>query len=781
MTDFNIIEATDSYKLGHAKQYPPDTTNVASYFESRVGSTYPETTFFGLQYLLRKISGRAVTQEKIDTVAGMAAAHLGTNAIFNREGWEYIERRHYGKLPVVIRAVPEGMTVPESNVLMTIEATDPVCYWLVNYLETLLVQAWYPSTVCTTSREVKKICKWYLEKTGGAPEHLDFMLHDFGFRGVSSVESAGIGGLAHLVNFKGTDTLAALRCGIENYDSGICGYSVPASEHSTMTSWGREYEVEAYLNMLKTYPTGIVSIVADSYDIEAACHMFGTILKDDVLAREGKTVIRPDCYDEKTEILTEHGWIPFPELPRDASVVQVEDDGRATLARPSKYVCQDYQGEMVRFHDEKGRLDLLVTPNHRMVQCDLEGKLLVAEAVDSKWRWERNLPRTCPTAVDGSKITAFEKFLIAFQADGSFPSNAKRTKDLGAISGHVRTRFNFQKKRKIDRLKFLAEEAGLVCEVKQEPARGKLLDQVTIYVNIPVNQVLSKTFDWVSPTTRSQIWCQEFIDELSHWDGTRRSDSRIKFDTTIEANADVAQQVAMLAGYGCTYGIREDVRSQKFSNVHTLTITTKDVVGGQSVVKTTENFSGKVYCVQVPSGRIVVRRNKRAVVCGNSGHPPEIVLKCLEILGEHFGTTYNGAHCKKLHPKIGVIQGDGCDLAMITEVLSYISAKGWSADNVVFGMGGGLLQKLDRDTQRFAFKCSAVERGGEWFDVWKDPKSDRSKASKRGRLKLIRDPAEGLKTVRLEEPGENLLKKVFENGEMTSLTTLDDVRMRAAL
>lgn len=295
----NIILLTDSYKLSHYKQYPPGTENVYSYFESRVGATFPYTIFFGLQYFLRKyLSGRVVTPEKIEQAAAVAKMHMGSEAgTFNREGWEYIERKHNGFLPVRIKAVPEGTKVPTDNVMMTIEATDPKCFWLVNYLETLLVQVWYPSTVATVSHYVRSLIKQGLEESGDV-NGLPFKLHDFGFRGVSSVESAGLGGLAHLVNFMGTDTLAAISCGMEYYDSGVCGFSIPASEHSTITSWGEANELEAMRNMLIQYPTGLVACVSDSFDIDRACSEYwGKELKDEVLAREGCLVVRPDSGD----------------------------------------------------------------------------------------------------------------------------------------------------------------------------------------------------------------------------------------------------------------------------------------------------------------------------------------------------------------------------------------------------------------------------------------------------------------------------------------------------
>jgi len=294
----NLLLLTDSYKLSHYKQYPANTSNVYSYFESRAGAKYKTTTFFGLQYYLYKyLVGRVVTRGDIEVAANIAKTHFNSDALFYKEGWEYILKEHDGHLPISIKAVPEGTKVPESNVMMTIENTDPNCWWLPNYLETLLVMLWYPSTVATTSGHVRDLIKLGLEETGDIAG-LPFKLHDFGFRGSTSVESAGIGGLAHLVNFMGTDTIAALTTGMEYYDSGCAGFSIPASEHSTITSWGEDGELEAFRNMLKQYPTGLVACVSDSFDITAACSdLWGTKLKDEVLAREGCLVVRPDSGD----------------------------------------------------------------------------------------------------------------------------------------------------------------------------------------------------------------------------------------------------------------------------------------------------------------------------------------------------------------------------------------------------------------------------------------------------------------------------------------------------
>jgi nicotinamide phosphoribosyltransferase len=296
----NIILNSDSYKYSQFNQYPPKTTTVYSYIESR-GGKYDETVFFGLQAFIKEYLTAPITQAMIDEAELIITAH---GEPFNRAGWEYILRKHAGYLPVRIRAVPEGTIVPVKNVLATIENTDPACYWLTSFLETALLRAiWYPTTVATNSREIKKLILDSLQKTGD-PASIDFKLHDFGARGVSSLESAGIGGAAHLVNFQGTDTVEALLFARRYYNADMAGFSIPAMEHSTVTSWGRENEVESYRNMLKqnASPGGLVACVSDSYDIFKACELWGTELKQDVLDSGATVVIRPDSGDPATVV-----------------------------------------------------------------------------------------------------------------------------------------------------------------------------------------------------------------------------------------------------------------------------------------------------------------------------------------------------------------------------------------------------------------------------------------------------------------------------------------------
>ena len=292
----SIILNTDSYKASMAYQYPENTTGVFSYISSR-GGKYKDLVFFGTQAFIKEYLSVPITQEDIDLAESIWSAH---GLPFYREGWEYILNEKGGYLPLKIRAAPEGTIVPSGEVMLTIENTDPKCFWLTTYVETALLRAiWYPVTVATNSREIKKVIAKYLDKTGDIAG-LDFKLHDFGARGASSNESAMIGGMAHLVNFMGTDTIAAVVGARHYYNEPIAGYSIPASEHSTITSWGRDGEVYAYRNMVKQfggkYP--LIAVVSDSYDIfNAADNIWGKDLRQEVVDSGSTVVVRPDSGD----------------------------------------------------------------------------------------------------------------------------------------------------------------------------------------------------------------------------------------------------------------------------------------------------------------------------------------------------------------------------------------------------------------------------------------------------------------------------------------------------
>jgi len=301
----NIVTMTDSYKECHHAMYPAGTQKVYSYFEARTGATYNKTLFFGLQYYLKEyLAGQVVTRDKIEWGAKLCKAHFGTEAYFNRAMWEHILNNCNGKLPIEIKAVPEGTPVPVSNVLMTVCNTDEKCAPLTNHLETLLSQIWSPSTVATLSYETYKLIEYYRNETGSL-DFIRFSLHDFSYRGISSVESAGVSGAGHLINFMGTDTLKAMETAIEYYNAPIDGlaYSVAATEHSVMTARGEEGEERVFSELLDKYPTGILSVVIDSYNYKRFINEYALRLKDKILARDGKVVFRPDSGDPNSVTL----------------------------------------------------------------------------------------------------------------------------------------------------------------------------------------------------------------------------------------------------------------------------------------------------------------------------------------------------------------------------------------------------------------------------------------------------------------------------------------------
>ena len=295
----NLILATDSYKQSHFKQYPEKMTYMHDYIESR-GGMYGYTKFFGLQYYLKEYLSKPVTMEMVEEAKEICKLH---GVPFNCKGWKYIAEE-LGYIPVKIRAVPEGSVIPNHNVLVTVESTDEKVAWITGFVETLILKVWYPITVATFSYKIKQIIKHFLEKTSDNVEsELPFKFHDFGYRGVSSEESAGIGGMEHLTNFKGTDTLASVLFAKKYYNADMAGFSIPASEHSTMTSWGRENEAKAFENIIDSFE-GPMSIVSDSYNyFNAVDYIVGEDLKEKIKNHNGVIIVRPDSGDAITNVL----------------------------------------------------------------------------------------------------------------------------------------------------------------------------------------------------------------------------------------------------------------------------------------------------------------------------------------------------------------------------------------------------------------------------------------------------------------------------------------------
>ena len=462
MFEINRVIDTDSYKSSHWLQYPPKTEFVHSYLESRGSERdWTQAVFFGLQYILKRYFLERFTQEMVEEAREVTQAH---GVPFNYEGWTSLIKKHDGRMPLRVRAVAEGSVVPLRNVMMTVENTDAEFFWLTSWFETQLMRIWYPCTVATQSFHIKRdVYKLLRETSDDADAEINFKVHDFGSRGVSSQETAAIGGAAHLVNFLGTDTMSALLIQRAFYNSPMAGFSIPAAEHSTITSWGRENETEAYRNMLKNFarPGSTVAVVSDSWNIfEAVEKIWGEQLRQEVVDSGATVVIRPD-----------------------------------------------------------------------------------------------------------------------------------------------------------------------------------------------------------------------------------------------------------------------------------------------------------------------------------SGEPVEVVSKVAQILGEKFGTETNSKGFKVLK-NVRIIQGDGVNEQSIRQILERLKAEGFSASNIAFGIGGALLQKIDRDTLKFAYKASAIVADGKLIEVYKQPITDAGKNSKRGRLDLIKDESGEYQTVKLETADQrkaenSQMRTVFENGELLVDDNLDEIRSRA--
>ncbi len=857
----NICTLSDSYKMSHWNQYPTNTEYVYSYFEARPGAKYDRTTFFGLQYLIKNwLEGPVVTTEAIDRAEKLANRHFGNDKIFNRARWDYIVEKHGGKLPVEICAVPEGSVIPIDNAMMTVVNTDPNCYWLTNHLETLLCQVWYPSTVATLSRSIKEMFDKYLEETADSKDGIGFMLHDFGMRGVSTMESAGIGGAGHLINFLGTDTVIAMEY-IEEYYGGVeTGYSVPA------------------------------------------------------------------CYDDKTEILTENGWCKFTELKPKVKVAQYHTDGTIDFIEPTEYFKDRYVGDMIDFNSVGHKyVDVCVTPNHKRIRkstAKSKGypEFFVAGDTYSNYS-SKNQIIVAGNLSGACEFTPLDQLKIAFQADGSWSS--RKDNYTGEKTGTIPIRFSLKKDRKIERLRKILSNLDFTFSESGKDKRG----YVSFRIQIPTEINMSKTFDDITLSDKSYNWCKSFIDELQYWDGSLKRNS-ISYTSTVESNVHKVSAIATLCGNKCQIYEYDDKRDDTRVTSYTVTITENCVIGGSNAKRSTSQYDGFVYCVSVPTKMIIVRRNNKTIVCGNtehsvmtargvegekdvikqlienhptgilsvvsdsydiyrcvdqyygvdfkeeilardgkfvvrpdSGDPVKVVCgvfveevtadsyetfiklaeeslhdqlvdetphgECggditrkfiwndkvysityspdwnrydkqyyyidnygsdhtkaveielsledkglLRILWDRFGGSINSKGYKVLNPKIGLIWGDGVDSNGIQSILAAAKKIGFSAENLVFGMGGHLLQRHNRDTQRFAFKSSAQKVAGEdWKDIYKDP-IDGSKKSKKGKLALIDVPEEinatRYQTVRKETVDEelNILVPVFRNGEL---------------
>lgn len=309
---FNPLHCIDFYKTDHRRQYPAGTELVVSNFTPRSGkhANVPfkgEIVFFGLQYFLLEFiqdTWNALFFElpKEDVLA--IYKHRMDTSLGNTISIDHIAALHdLGYLPIEIKAVPEGTLVPVGVPCLTIHNTLPEFFWLTNYLETILsAYMWLPCTSATTAYNYRKLLDGYCKVTGSPEWFTDIQAHDFSFRGMSSLQSAALSGAAHLLCFTGTDTVPAIDFHEIYYGADgtkeMIGGSIPATEHSVMCMGGEEDELGTFRRLItELYPKGLISIVSDTWDFWKVLSEYSVTLKEEILARDGKVVFRPDSGD----------------------------------------------------------------------------------------------------------------------------------------------------------------------------------------------------------------------------------------------------------------------------------------------------------------------------------------------------------------------------------------------------------------------------------------------------------------------------------------------------
>lgn len=307
-----VFFLADAYKLGHAEQYPANTESVYSNWTNR-GSRVEgvnHVVHFGLQAAIEELNKAfgqffaAAEDEAVADYESRVTRVLGTGYAHSAK---IRELHQLGFLPLRFCAVPEGTLVPTRVPSFTVENTEHPgvdTFWLTNFVETFLsTSIWVASTSATLSWDIRRMLDTHAAKTSDQPEFVNWQAHDFSMRGMSSVDSAAASGAGHLLSFTGTDTLVALDWISEHYPEHegapeeFLGGSVPATEHSVMCAGGEEDEMTTYARLLETYPTGILSVVSDTWDYWEVLTNILPKLKAKIMARDGRLVIRPDSGD----------------------------------------------------------------------------------------------------------------------------------------------------------------------------------------------------------------------------------------------------------------------------------------------------------------------------------------------------------------------------------------------------------------------------------------------------------------------------------------------------
>jgi len=303
----NPLFLTDGYKTGHHQQYPKGTTLVYSNFTPRSNKYGPKgcdrVVSFGQQMIMRQLHEvfqKDFFSQPKDQVCREMKQELSMYLGMDYDVSHFEALYDLGYLPIEVRSLTEGTLVPIKVPVLTIYNTHPDFYWLTNYLETILSNLmWKPLTSATIAHQYRKVLTKWMEKTDNDNAwFIDWQGHDFSMRGMDSVEAVISSGLGHLTSFSGTDSLPAIYGARKYYGAeGFVAGSVPATEHSVMCAGGKEDEESTFRRLLETYPKGILSVVSDTWDLWRVCTEHIVALKEEILARDGKLVIRPDSGD----------------------------------------------------------------------------------------------------------------------------------------------------------------------------------------------------------------------------------------------------------------------------------------------------------------------------------------------------------------------------------------------------------------------------------------------------------------------------------------------------
>ncbi len=571
------------------------------------------------------------------------------------------------------------------------------------------------------------------------------------------------------------------------------------------------------------YPTGLFAYVSDTYDFWRTVELIVPALKNIITKRDGKLILRPDCYSEDTQVLTDRGFVFFKDLIETDKIAQVLDDGSYEFVKPLKIVNEPYKGKMYHFKDHHGKVDQLVTPNHRMIYKQINPsnhsviteKVVFAEKMKKTGNGLNYFERSARAQNLNKTLTDLEKLNIAFQADGSYSTGCNNS-----------IRFSFSKERKIERLSTLLIKMKLPFKI-YDLKDGKKEFNITVSKNL-----MHKDFNWVDISNLCSNWCKEFLEELKHWDSSIRNAGRFKYDTTTKSCSSVVELIAVSAGKGVFTTESEDNREEHFSNVFTSHIMDNNKAGGQSWVKEEVYYDGTIHCVQVPTGRLIVKRNRSIMVCGNSGNPVDVLCgqmyignsyedldvslneneygwcyneqgikryykatdTALELvnvkdipaiqkgvvrsLWDTFGGTVNNKGFKVLDPHISVVYGDGMFFERIEQIYKQTIDNEFSIENFCLAVGAWMLSGITRDDLGVAIKASAFVVNGEVVPVYKQPVTDASKNSVKGFLKVVKGENGEyslIDNVSMEEEKETALQTVFLNGQLQNQVSYETV------